>query len=220
MSLPVVQGGGNAGHGFWATSVARRARAHGGSAHPPPPTPRSARRRARHGLGNRRGNAGHRRRPQVLALRRGRRDQAPTRQARSPALPVPEDRGRLWPHLQSADRDAPRPDAKGGEVASLRQGARERVRFRRSARRDGFGVLRLTVWRWRNRLLKVQAQRQSASLGGVVEVDETYFKTSIDPPPLKWSALRYGSSSQGGRIGCRGRGTSPRRSSRSCGRWM
>ena len=25
----------------------------------------------------------------------------------------------------------------------------------------------------------------------------------IDPPPLKWSALKYGSSSQGGRIRCR-----------------
>ena len=41
------------------------------------------------------------------------------------------------------------------------------------------GVSRLTAWRWRNRFLEAQAQRQSISLGGVVEVDETYFKTSF-----------------------------------------
>ena len=40
------------------------------------------------------------------------------------------------------------------------------------------GVTRLTIWRWRNRFLKAQALRQAEMLGGVVEADETYFKTS------------------------------------------
>jgi hypothetical protein len=39
-----------------------------------------------------------------------------------------------------------------------------------------------------------------------------------DPPPLKWSALMYAFWQQGGRIRCQGRDTSPKRSSRSCGR--
>ena len=41
------------------------------------------------------------------------------------------------------------------------------------------GVSRLAAWRWHNRFLEVQVQRQSARLGGVIEVDETYFKTSF-----------------------------------------
>ena len=41
------------------------------------------------------------------------------------------------------------------------------------------GVCRLTAWRWRNRFLEAQAQRQSSKLGGVIEADETYFKTSF-----------------------------------------
>ena len=40
------------------------------------------------------------------------------------------------------------------------------------------GVSRLTIWRWRNRFLEAQARRQAKMLGGVVEADETYFKTS------------------------------------------
>jgi len=40
------------------------------------------------------------------------------------------------------------------------------------------GVSRLTIWRWRNRFLEAQALRQAEMLGGVVEADETYFKTS------------------------------------------
>jgi hypothetical protein len=41
-----------------------------------------------------------------------------------------------------------------------------------------------------------------------------------DPPPLKWSALMYAFWQQGGRIRCRGRDTSRKRSSRSYGRLM
>jgi hypothetical protein len=40
------------------------------------------------------------------------------------------------------------------------------------------GLSRLTIWRWRNRFLEAQAMRQAKTLGGVVEADETYFKTS------------------------------------------
>ena len=41
----------------------------------------------------------------------------------------------------------------------------------------------------------------------------------FEPPPLKWSDLKYVFWHQGGPI-CRGRDTSLKRSSRSCGRWM
>ena len=41
------------------------------------------------------------------------------------------------------------------------------------------GVSRLTIWRWRNRFLDAQARRQAEKLSGVVEADETYFKTSF-----------------------------------------
>lgn len=41
------------------------------------------------------------------------------------------------------------------------------------------GVSRLTVWRWRNRFLDAQTRRQAEMLSGVVEADETYFKTSF-----------------------------------------
>lgn len=40
------------------------------------------------------------------------------------------------------------------------------------------GVSRLTIWRWRNRFLQAQSRRQAETLSGVVEADETYFKTS------------------------------------------
>lgn len=40
------------------------------------------------------------------------------------------------------------------------------------------GVCRLTIWRWRNRFLKAQADHQADRLGGVIEADETYFRTS------------------------------------------
>lgn len=41
------------------------------------------------------------------------------------------------------------------------------------------GVSRLTIWRWRNRFLDAQARHQAETLSGVVEADETYFKTSF-----------------------------------------
>jgi transposase-like protein len=43
---------------------------------------------------------------------------------------------------------------------------------------QGLGLSRLTIWRWRNRFLQAQARRQAATLGGVIEADETYFRTS------------------------------------------
>lgn len=43
---------------------------------------------------------------------------------------------------------------------------------------QGLGLARLTIWRWRNRLLEAQARRQAATLRGVIEADETYFRTS------------------------------------------
>lgn len=44
--------------------------------------------------------------------------------------------------------------------------------------RSDLGISRLTAWRWRHRLLKAQADAQAAQLGGVVEADETFFRTS------------------------------------------
>ncbi len=43
---------------------------------------------------------------------------------------------------------------------------------------SGIGIARLTAWRWRKKLLKVQAGRPFPSLKGVVEADETFFRTS------------------------------------------
>lgn len=43
---------------------------------------------------------------------------------------------------------------------------------------SGVGIARLTAWRWRQKLLKVQAGRQFPRLKGVVEADETFFRTS------------------------------------------
>lgn len=43
----------------------------------------------------------------------------------------------------------------------------------------GLGVARLTAWRWRRRFLAAQAQRQAPTLRGVVEADETDFRTSF-----------------------------------------
>ena len=40
------------------------------------------------------------------------------------------------------------------------------------------GVSRLTIWRWRNRFFEAQVGHQASTLGGVVEADETYLKTS------------------------------------------
>lgn len=43
---------------------------------------------------------------------------------------------------------------------------------------SGLGIARLTAWRWRHRLLRAQAMRQAAQVGGVIEADETYFLSS------------------------------------------
>src|SRR5215203_5527235 len=40
-----------------------------------------------------------------------------------------------------------------------------------------------------------------------------------DPPPSKWSALKYGFRAEGG-LRCRGRDTSLKRLSPSCAKWM
>jgi hypothetical protein len=42
----------------------------------------------------------------------------------------------------------------------------------------GIGISRLTAWRWRHRMLTVQALIQSEKVSGVVEADETYFRSS------------------------------------------
>jgi transposase-like protein len=39
-------------------------------------------------------------------------------------------------------------------------------------------VAPLTAWRWRQKLLSVQAAHQASKLRGVVEADETFFRTS------------------------------------------
>lgn len=42
----------------------------------------------------------------------------------------------------------------------------------------GIGISRHTAWRWRHRMLKVQALIQSEKVAGVVEADETFFRSS------------------------------------------
>lgn len=42
----------------------------------------------------------------------------------------------------------------------------------------GIEVSRLTAWRWRHRFLAVQAALQPEMLGGVIEADETFFRSS------------------------------------------
>lgn len=43
---------------------------------------------------------------------------------------------------------------------------------------SGIGIARLTAWRWRHRFMQVPEALQSAQLSGVIEVDETYFRSS------------------------------------------
>ena len=43
---------------------------------------------------------------------------------------------------------------------------------------ERLGIARLTAWRWRHRLLSVQAVREADKVSGVIEVDETFFRTS------------------------------------------
>lgn len=42
----------------------------------------------------------------------------------------------------------------------------------------GIGISRHTAWRWRHRMLKVQALIQSEKVSGIVEADATYFRSS------------------------------------------
>jgi len=45
-------------------------------------------------------------------------------------------------------------------------------------RETGINISRLTAWRWRHRLLKMQAAQQPEKLSGVIEADETFFRSS------------------------------------------
>lgn len=42
----------------------------------------------------------------------------------------------------------------------------------------GIGISRLTAWRWRHRMLRAQVALQAAQVEGVIEADETFFRTS------------------------------------------
>lgn len=46
-------------------------------------------------------------------------------------------------------------------------------------RESGIDISRLTAWRWRHRLLRLQAERQPELLDGVIEADETFFRSSF-----------------------------------------
>jgi hypothetical protein len=43
---------------------------------------------------------------------------------------------------------------------------------------SGIGISRLTAWRWRHRLLQLPTLTQSPKIGGIIEVDETFFRGS------------------------------------------
>ena len=42
---------------------------------------------------------------------------------------------------------------------------------------SGIGISRHTAWRWRHRMLRAQAAIQSPQVSGVIEADETFFRT-------------------------------------------
>jgi len=69
------------------------------------------------------------------------------------------------------------------------------------------GVSRLTAWRWRLRFLRAAAEIQSETVGGVVEADETFFRTSYkgsrgwqngDPPENRPPRYRGGPALKAG----------------------
>jgi hypothetical protein len=96
--------------------------------------------------------------------------------------------------------------------------------------RDGIDLDRSTLAGWVGRSTALLEPLAAAigrhALGGLaIFTDDTPIKLQApgegrtsEPPPLKWSTLRYGFGPQGGSR-CRARGTSPRRSSPSCARW-
>jgi transposase-like protein len=45
--------------------------------------------------------------------------------------------------------------------------------------KTGIGITRHTAWRWRHRFLQVQSGLQSDEVKGVIEADETFFRTSF-----------------------------------------
>lgn len=60
---------------------------------------------------------------------------------------------------------------------ALAQAMTQHVSLRDTAK--AVGVAATTVHRWRHRVLRAQAKRDAAQVGGVVEADETYFRNSF-----------------------------------------
>jgi hypothetical protein len=63
-----------------------------------------------------------------------------------------------------------------GKWAAYAQLMQQHLSIEKIAER--LGITRMTAWRWRHRLLRLPAASQAESLGGVIEADETFFRTS------------------------------------------
>lgn len=77
-------------------------------------------------------------------------------------------------------------------------------------RESGIDISRLTAWRWRHRLLRLQAERQPELLDGVIEADETFFRSSFkgsrgwkrgNPPENRPPRYRGGAALKAGSSG-------------------